>query len=92
MPTITTAIVLKRIAAWVSLAAKSALNAALRAQVHELPGLRDQIAALAAEVHALRGRLAKDSHNSSKPPSNDGLAPQDAQSAPPGAARSPRAR
>ena len=29
-------------------------------------------AALRSEVQALRGRLAKDSHNSSKPPSSDG--------------------
>lgn len=39
-------------------------NAALRAQVQQLVG----------EVEQLRGQLAKDSHNSSKPPSSDGLA------------------
>jgi transposase len=36
--------------------------------------LREQLAAALAEVQELKGRLAKDSHNSSKPPSSDGLA------------------
>jgi transposase len=45
-------------------------NAALRAEVAEL---REQVRALLAEVEALNGRLSKDSHNSSKPPSSDGL-------------------
>ena len=35
---------------------------------------REQIAALLEQVHDLEARLAKDSRNSSKPPSNDGLA------------------
>ncbi len=36
--------------------------------------LREQVALLAAQVQDLHARLAKDSHNSSKPPSSDGLA------------------
>lgn len=36
--------------------------------------LREQLAAGLAELQDLKGRLAKDSHNSSKPPSSDGLA------------------
>jgi transposase len=49
-------------------------NAALRDQVHEVPLLREQIAWLTTQVQDLHARLAKDSHNSSKPPSSDGLA------------------
>ena len=45
-------------------------NAALKA---ENAALRDQLQGLMARVQELEGRLAKDSHNSSKPPSSDGL-------------------
>jgi transposase len=45
--------------------------AALRA---ENARQREQIAALLGRVQELEGRLAKDSHNSGKPPSSDGLA------------------
>src|SRR5258707_12007570 len=48
-------------------------NAALRAQVSELPRLRAQVEALAAQVRDLQARAAKDSQNSGKPPSSDGL-------------------
>src|SRR5579859_6726077 len=40
----------------------------------ENAALRAQVAALLAEVQELTGRVAKDSHNSSKPPASDGLA------------------
>lgn len=42
--------------------------------VHELVRLSGIIDELAARIAALEARLAKDSHNSSKPPSSDGLA------------------
>jgi hypothetical protein len=45
--------------------------AALRVENAALP---DQVQGLLAEVQQLRGQLAKDSRNSSKPPSSDGLA------------------
>lgn len=44
-------------------------NAELRAQLAEA---YQQISQLAQRVHRLEGQLAKDSHNSSKPPSSDG--------------------
>ncbi len=44
--------------------------AALKAEVGQQ---REQIAALLERVHELEARLAKDSHNSGKPPSSDGL-------------------
>src|SRR5690242_20457711 len=40
----------------------------------ENAALREQLAVALAELQALKGQLAKDSHNSSKPPSSDGLA------------------
>jgi hypothetical protein len=40
----------------------------------ENAALREQISQLQARLAELEGRLAKDSHNSSKPPSSDGLA------------------
>jgi transposase len=48
-------------------------NARLREQVREVPVLQEQIERLVAQVAALQARLAKDSHNSAKPPSSDGL-------------------
>jgi transposase len=53
-------------------------NAALRAENARLregyEQVQEQLALLAARVHELEARLAKDSHNSSRPPSSDGLA------------------
>ncbi len=53
------------------LAELEAENAELRAEHAQLQA---QVAALAVQVETLQARLAKDSHNSSKPPSSDGLA------------------
>jgi transposase len=50
-----------------------AANAALRAQVGELPHWRAQVTALLARVQELEARAAKDSHTSGKPPASDGL-------------------
>src|SRR6516164_4375064 len=55
------------------IAALEAENAALRAQVAEVVALRTQVQDLLAQVQELQARLAKDSHNSSTPPSSDPL-------------------
>jgi transposase len=54
-------------------AALRAENARLQLQASDVPRLRAQVEELAAQVQALHARLAKGSHNSSKPPSSDGL-------------------
>ncbi len=41
-------------------------NAALQAQVSELPVLREQVTVLLARVRELEAQRAKDSHNSGK--------------------------
>ena len=46
-------------------------NAQLTAENHQL---REQVEQLGMRLHELEGRVAKDSHNSSKPPSTDGYA------------------
>src|SRR5438270_14027436 len=46
-------------------------NAQLRAENQQL---REQVEQLGLRLHELEGRVAKDSHNSSKPPSMDGYA------------------
>ncbi len=57
-----------------AIAALQAENTALREQVRELPALRAQVEALVRQVADLQARLAKDRHNSGKPPASDGLA------------------
>ena len=42
-------------------------------QVGELPILRAQVETLLVRVQEFEARLAKDSHNSRKPPGSDGL-------------------
>ena len=46
-------------------------NGQLRAENQQL---REQVEQLGLRLHELEGRLVKDSHNSSKPPSTDGYA------------------
>ena len=46
-------------------------NGQLRAENQQL---REQVEQLGTRLHELEGRVAKDSHNSSKPPSTDGYA------------------
>jgi transposase len=55
------------------IAALEAENTALRAQVAEVIALRAQVQELLVQNQELQARLAKDSHNSSKPPSSDPL-------------------
>ena len=45
----------------------------LRAQQEEIDQLRAQLTALATELAGLRERIGRNSRNSSKPPSSDGL-------------------
>ena len=52
----------------------SGFSEQLEQVVSRVATLEAENAALRSEVEALRGRLAKDSHNSSKPPSSDGPA------------------
>ena len=56
-----------------SAAEKDALIVALFEQVKQVDRLTAMVQALSARVRELEGRLSKDSHNSSKPPSSDGL-------------------
>jgi len=49
------------------------LEAENAAQQRQIAHLQEQVATLEAQVQHLLSRLAKDSHNSSKPPSSDGL-------------------
>lgn len=49
------------------------LEAENAAQQRQIAHLQEQVAALEAQVQHLLSRRAKDSHNSSKPPSSDGL-------------------
>ena len=59
---------------------QEAENVELRKQISQLlvhladyAALREQVGQLQERVAELEGQLAKDSHNSSKPPSSDGL-------------------
>ena len=56
-----------------SVAQKDALIVALFEQVERVEELMAMVQMLKARVEELEGRLRKDSHNSSKPPSSDGL-------------------
>ena len=57
-----------------SIEEKDALILAQFEQLKQVARLTAMVRALSARVHELEGRLRKDSHNSSKPPSSDGLA------------------
>lgn len=57
-----------------SVAEKDALILALFEQVKQVPRLMAMVQALSSRVQELEAQLRKDSHNSSKPPSSDGLA------------------
>ncbi len=57
-----------------SVAEKDALILAQFEQLKQVVRLTAMVQALSARVRELEGRLRKDSHNSSKPPSSDGLA------------------
>lgn len=50
------------------------LEAENAAKERRIAHLQERVAALEAQVQHLLGRVSKDSHNSSKPPSSDGLA------------------
>src|SRR3990172_3032659 len=56
-----------------SVAEKDALILAQFEQLKQVARLTAMVQALSARVQELEGRLRKDSHNSSKPPSSDGL-------------------
>ena len=56
-----------------SVAQKDALICALFEQVKQVPRLMAMVEVLSARVRELEAQLRKDSHNSSKPPSSDGL-------------------
>lgn len=53
---------------------EDALILALFEQVKQVERLMAMVQTLSARVRELEGQLRKDSHNSSKPPSSDGLA------------------
>lgn len=64
----------------IELLVQEAENVELRKQISQLlvhladyAALREQVGQLQERVAELEGQLAKDSHNSSKPPSSDGL-------------------
>ena len=56
-----------------SIAEKDALILALFEQAKQVDRLTAMVQMLSSRVEELEGRLRKDSHNSSKPPSSDGL-------------------
>ena len=51
----------------------SKLTAQIAAQSSQLTAKDDEIKAMSEELAKLKARMKKDSHNSSKPPSTDGL-------------------